>query len=112
MNFVARKWFSYAPKFREFIKEKKLEYKKQQSVYVGLKRSYDQIDTQSRISIPINKIKIQDAKQLISLINNEFLEIYKLIRSNDSYWGIEALNEVINDAVYQVLLTWTHSSEL
>lgn len=110
MNFVARDWFRYTAKFREFIKEKKLEYKKQQSIYVGLKRSHDQIDTQSRISIPNKKIKMQDAKQLISLMNDEFLERYNLISATDSYWGIEALNEIIDSSVYQVLLTWSHQN--
>lgn len=110
--FVARELFKYSPVFAKFVENRKLELKKQQATYVGLNRQGNKIDTSSNISIPLKKIKENDAKQLISLINHEFLEIYKLIQVNEGYFGIYELDGVINPDKHQVLFTWPHKSRL
>lgn len=110
--FIARELFEYSPKFVKFIEKRELELKKQQATYVGLGRSKGKIDTNSNVSIPVKKIKEKDAKQLISLINHEFLEIYNLIQNSDGFFGIWELDDVINSDEHQILFNWSHKSGL
>jgi AbiV family abortive infection protein len=110
--YIAREIFDYSPNFVNFIKKQKLELKKQQSIYVGLNKKDGKIDTTSRISIPIKKIKREDTKQMISLINQELCEIYEIISTSDNYWGIENLNEVITDIHYDKLRKWKYKTKL
>lgn len=110
--FIARELFQYSPKFVKFIETRKLELKKQQATYVGLSRTNGKIDTNSNVSIPIKKIKEKDAKQLISLINHEFLEIHNLIQNSDGFFGIWKLDDIINSDESQILFTWSFKSGL
>ena len=110
--FIGRELFDYSPKFVDFIKRKKLELKKQQSIYVGLERIKGKVDTNSRVSVPSKKIKEKDAKQIISLINHEFVEIYNLVQKNECYWGIWELDNLINADEHQILFCWPHKSGL
>lgn len=110
--FIARELFQYSPKFVKFIETRKLELKKQQATYVGLSRTNGKIDINSNVSIPIKKIKEKDAKQLISLINHEFLEIHNLIQNSDGFFGIWELDDIINSDESQILFTWSFKSGL
>lgn len=110
--FIGRELFDYSPKFVKFVRDGKLELRKQQSAYVGLERSKGKVKTNSRISVPSSKIKERDAKQIISLLNQEFLEVYNLIQRNDGYWGIWELDFVIDPDEHQVLFVWPHKSGL
>lgn len=110
--FIGKELFEYSPKFVKFIKKRKLELKKQQSVYVGLERVKGTIDTDSRVSIPAKKIKEKDAKQLISLVNHEFIEVYRLIQLQGDYWGVNELDKVIDEDKYEILSNWTHKTGL
>lgn len=109
--FVGRDIFEYSPKLVRFIKLKQLEQKKQQSIYVGLERSRKAIDVNSRISTP-ERIKKVDAKQLISLVNREYLDIFESTISNDEYFGIKEVDEVINPNVHQFIFCWPHKTKL
>lgn len=109
--FVARNIFEYSPKLVRFIKSKKLEQKKQQAVYVGLERAGRRVNTNSRISTPM-RIKEQDAKQIISLVNQEFVDIHSLIARNDMYFGIAELDAIINPDEHQFIFAWPHKSGL
>lgn len=110
--FIAQEIMDYSPKFIKFIKEGKLENKKQQSIYVGFKKNKKRIDTNSRISIPNKKIKLDDAKQIISLMNDSFLYIYSTIEKYDTYWGICELDQIINQETSQILFCWPFKSAL
>ncbi len=110
--FVGREVFDYSPAFINRIKEKKLEFQKQQSTYVTLERGKGKIDTSSQISIPSKKINEETAKQMISLLNHEFLEIHDLIIKNDGYWGISEMDSVINEIDYSQLFNWPYRTGL
>ena len=109
--FLAREIWDYSPKFAEFIKSRKLEEKKQNATYVGLSRLKGKVDATSRVSTP-NKIKEKDAQQLISLINNEFLEIHKMIELQESYFDIEEMDEVFEKNLYKNLKKWPYKTGL
>ncbi len=107
--FVGREIFDYSPKLVRFIESNQLERKKQQSIYVGLDRSRRKINVTSRISTP-ERIKQKDAKQLISLVNNEYLDIFETISSYDEYFGIEEVDEIIDTDKHQFVFAWPHKT--
>lgn len=109
-NFVARETDDYSPKFISLIQNRKLEEKKQNAVYVGLKRSSGKIDTDSRISTPW-RITQKDAKQLISIINDELVRICSRIDEDEYYFeGGKEMDEVFDYGIYAKLLSWPHKS--
>jgi AbiV family abortive infection protein len=110
--FVAREIFDYSPKFVKHIRERKLEFEKQQAVYVGLERSKGHIDTDSRISIPLKKINQAKAKKIISLLNHEFMQIFNLIQQAGCYFGIYELDDLMNIDALQLVFLWPHRSGL
>jgi len=110
-NFVARDMFDFSPKLVRFIEDKKLEEKKQQAVYVGLERKGKHVDTMSRISTP-GRIKEADAKKIISLVNQEFVDIFNTIEQCDTYFGIPEMDELIFPDKRQFLFAWPHRSGL
>lgn len=110
--FIAREIFDYAPSFVSKVEEKRLEIQKQKAIYVGLERSKGKINTLSRVSIPTKKIKLANAKQMISLLNHEFLEVYDLVTKNDGYWGVWEMDGIINENDYPILFTWPYKTSL
>ena len=99
--FLAREVFDYSPKLVKFVKSKKLELKKQQSIYVSLDRMKNKIDVTGRISIPE---RIKD--------KNEFLEIFNSVFINVECFGVEEVDSVINSEEHQFLFTWPHKTGL
>lgn len=111
-NFVARETDDYSPKFISLIQSRKLEEKKQNAIYVGLTRSKGKIDTSSRVSLPW-RIKQKDAKQFISIINDELLRICTRIEEDEFYFeGGKGMNDVFDYTTYRNLLKWPHKSGL
>lgn len=110
-GFMARGIFDYSPKFADFIKNRKLEEKKQNATYVGLSRMKGKVDPSSRVSTP-NRIKEKDASQLISLINNEFIEIYKIKEIQESWFDIQEMDELINKETFKKLNKWPFKTGL
>ena len=110
--FIGREIFDYAPSFVSRVQERKLELQKQQAVYVGLERSKGKVDTSSRVSVPTKKIKKESARQMISLLNHEFIEVHDLIVKNDCYWGIWEMDDIINEEDYPALFRWPYRSGL
>lgn len=109
-NFIARETINYSPKFISFVQNRKLEEKKQNSIYVGLARSKGKIDVSSRVSTPW-RIKKKDAAQLISLINSEYLIICQRIERDEFYFdGSSNMDNVFNYDIYRKLLKWPHKS--
>lgn len=109
--FIARDLFEFSPKLVRFIQSKKLEHKKQQSVYVGLERIGGKVNTASRISTPM-RIKEADAKQIISLVNQEFIGIHSHISLNDNFFGIPELDLVLCSKDSAFIFSWPHKSGL
>lgn len=107
---MARETDDYSPKFISLIQSRKLEEKKQNAIYVGLSRSKGKIDTDSRVSTPL-KIKQKDAKQFISIINDELLRICARIEEDEFYFeGGKGMDEVFDYQIYKKLLKWPHKS--
>lgn len=111
-NFVARETHEYSPKFISLIQSRKLEEKKQNSIYVGLTRAKGKIDTSSRISTPW-KIKQTDARQVISIINDALINICAGIEEHEFYHeGCSDMDDVLDYDIYKKLLKWPHKSGL
>jgi len=114
-NFVARETLDYSPKFIQLIKNRELENRKQNATYVGLSRSKGTINIDGRISLPW-QIKKKDAKQMISIINSEFLRICKQIEDDDdnAYFSYTArkMDTVFDYVIFKKLLSWPHRTGL
>ena len=109
-NFVAREIDDYSPKFISQIQNRELEEKKQNSIYVGLSRTKGGVDVGSRVSIPW-RTKQKDAKQFISVINDELLRIVAIIESDECYFeGGKGMDHVFDYQIYKKLLQWPHKS--
>jgi AbiV family abortive infection protein len=109
--FVAREVFDFSPQLVRFIKSKKLEQKKQQAIYVGLEKLGKRIDTTGKISTPA-RIKESDAKQIISLVNQELVDVFCLIEQNEIYFSIEALDKLLYPELRHFLFAWPYRSGL
>jgi len=109
--FIAREIYDYSPKFAQFVHERKLEEKKQNATYVGLSRAKGKVNIESRVSTP-NKIKEKDARQIISLVNSEFLEICKAIEEYEGCFNIGGMDDVFENSDYMKLSKWPYSTKL
>lgn len=103
--------FEYSPKFADFVKNRKLEEKKQNATYVGLTRIKGKVDASSRVSTP-KRIKEKDATQIISLVNNAFLEIYELIQFQEVYFDLPGMDELLNEEIGTKLIKWPYKTGL
>lgn len=111
-SFVARESEFYSPNFISLVKSKKLEEKKQSAIYVGLSRSKGRVDTEGRISTPW-RIKQKDARQCISIINDELLRVCSRIEEDAFFFeGGKGMDEIFGCEVYEGLLRWPHRSGL
>jgi len=108
--YVNRDSFDVSPKFLEFVNNGKLETKKQDSVYVGLKRSRKTIDTSGRISLP-TKIKEKDAREIISLNNKVLTDQCRRNIDNGFYYGFYENFEILNKDTLEFLNdSWDYKS--
>ena len=94
--FINQQFHFLSREFYDFADSAKLELKKQKAIYVGLERSKKGIDTKSKISKPINQLKENDAKKIISL-NNQVLK-NQCIRNiqNGFYYGPYEKYQILN----------------
>lgn len=109
--FLACEYFEYSPKFVEFVQKGQLELLKQRATYVGLNKTKSSIDINSRISIP-ERIKESDAKKIISLLNDILMEICEMKIFQEVYFGIEEMDEVIDENLLARLKKWKYKSGL
>lgn len=109
--FLGREYYEFSPNLLKAASDRQLEHKKQTATYVSLSRTKKKIDVNSRITTP-ESIKQADAKQLISLVAKEIKDVHKLIETNDGYFGIELLDEVITSHESIFVFTWRHRSGL
>jgi AbiV family abortive infection protein len=84
--FINQEFHELSPKFYEYVASKKLEFKKQKSIYVGLERNDGKVDLKSKISTP-SQIKETDAKKIISLNNTVLISLCKRNIENEHYYG-------------------------
>lgn len=110
-SFIAREMFDYSPQFIEFVKQGKLEIQKQKATYVGLEKSKNKVDINSRISIP-NKIKANEAKRIISLVNDVLVEICELKILQDHYFDIKEMDDIMNTDLLTKLKRWKSKTRL
>jgi len=103
--------WSYSPKFVEFVKDKKLDQKKQKATYVGLDRIKSKIDVTSRISTP-QRIKEKDAKQMVSLLNDYLKEVCSRKLSQEGYFDIYEKDELLTQDLLTKLDKWEFKSGL
>jgi hypothetical protein len=103
--------FDYSPPFFDFVRKRGLETKKQRATYVGFDGSRARINTASRLSTP-GRIKQKDAKQMISLLNSEFLEIHQRISAEEGYYSIDEMDGVISNQMAALLKKWPHKTNL
>lgn len=108
--FIDRTMFlEYSPKFVKLVREKYLELKKQRAIYVGLDRAKGQVNVNSRISIP-TRIKMDDAKKMISLINDYLKDICKRKFLQGFYFDIEEKDDIINKKLFNRIKKWKFRS--
>lgn len=100
---------NYTSKFIKFIKSGGLERKKQKATYVGLDKKGKQIDVNSRISTP-NQIKENDAKQIISLLNDGLKNLCMEKKFHEPDLSITIKNELITDELLSKLKQWKYRS--
>jgi hypothetical protein len=91
----------------KLIKDKELETRKQEATYVGLTRTRNTVHTSARVSTPL-KVKEQETRQIISLINAEFLHIH----GHGDYFGVPEADELIDPHEHQFIFAWPHDSGL
>jgi len=110
-SFIAREIFEYSPQFVEFVKQGKLELQKHKSTYVGLEKYKSKIDINSRISIP-NREKANEAKRIISLLNDVLIEICELRIVQEHYFDIKEMDDIINVELLTKLEMWSPKTKL
>ncbi|MDA0689899.1 MAG: AbiV family abortive infection protein [Proteobacteria bacterium] len=110
-SFLAREIFDFSPKFAEFVRENKLEEKKQNATYVGLSRSKGKVDTSSRVSTP-KRIKAKDPLQIISILNGEYKHIIKNIDFYEMHYGLAGMDELFDKVTIELVQEWPYSSGL
>ena len=110
--FINQEFHDLLPTFYHFVATKKLELKKQKSIYVGLERSKGKINLKSKISTP-DRIKLIDAKQIISLNNDVLISICKRNIENGHYYGPSLKYNILNKDILIFLENeWTYKSGL
>lgn len=92
---IKRDMFNYSPSFISLIDEKKIEQKKQNSIYVGLPLKNGKMDYKSRIQSPFS-IKMSESKKIISLNNDILLEMCFYNLAQDRFFGVDVMDAIIN----------------
>jgi AbiV family abortive infection protein len=109
--FIGQEIFNYSPKFVDYIKNKGLEELKQNATYVGLSKKGKKIDVNSKINIPLNT-NFKEVIKIISLVNDELIEMCTLNHNQEGYFGIYELNILIDKDLMQRLTKFEFSSKL
>ncbi|MBU3662803.1 MAG: AbiV family abortive infection protein [Bacteroidetes bacterium] len=108
--FINQEFHELSPKFYDYVASKKLEYKKQKSIYVGLERTDGKVDIISRISTP-DQIKESDTKKIISLNNSVLISLCKRNIDNEHYYGPLRKYFIMNQNILFFLESeWKHKS--
>ena len=107
---IKRDMFNYSPNFISLIDERKLEQKKQASIYVGLPLKNGKIDYKSRIKTPFS-IKKSEPKKIISLNNDILLEMCFYNLAQDGFYDVIGMDNLIDKKLQSKLKkVWTYKS--
>ncbi|MEP2772456.1 MAG: AbiV family abortive infection protein [Fulvivirga sp.] len=109
--FIGQEIFKYSPKFVDYIEKKGLEELKQKATYVGLSKKGNKIDVNSRINIPLN-IKVEEVIKIVSLVNDELIEMCNLNNRQGGYFGIYELDVLIDNDLSERLKQFVFKSKL
>jgi AbiV family abortive infection protein len=109
--FLGREYFEFSPKLLRATESGALDRKKQAATYVGLPKRGKLVDVNARVSLP-GSVRQREAKQMISLIVREIRDVYWLIEVNETYFGIEEMDEVLNTHEAMFVFAWPHGSGL
>jgi AbiV family abortive infection protein len=110
--FVGWGWSEqYHKSFVESLRNGDIDKLKQTATYVGLERLNRGIDTKGRISTP-EKIKAQDARKMISVINDHLLDRCEMKEFYGNAYQIEEKDDVLTDIVVMRIKGWGHNSGL
>ncbi|MFC2088318.1 AbiV family abortive infection protein [Calditrichota bacterium] len=101
----------YSSKFIESIENGELELKKQKATYVGLNKSRNKVDVNSRISTPL-QIKKKDSKQMISLLNDYLKDMCDMKSYYEYHSEILEKDELLTDELNLKLNNWKYKSGL
>lgn len=100
-------YFDFSPKLLREVKAGLLDRRKQDATYVGLPKRGKRVDVNARVSVP-DRIKEAEAKRLMSLFAKELREVYKLLEGNETYFGIEEMDEIVMSHEFAPAFTWAH----
>jgi AbiV family abortive infection protein len=100
-------FFNFSPRLHREVEAGLLDRRKQEATYVGLPKRGKRIDVNARISVPA-RIKEAEAKQLMSLFAKELREVYELLERNETYFGIEQMDEVVMSHEFVPAFSWPH----
>jgi hypothetical protein len=100
-------YFDFSPRLHREVQAGLLDRRKQDATYVGLPKRGKRVDVNARISVP-DRIREVEAKQLMSLFAKELREVYKLLERNETYFGIEEMDEVVMSHEFAPAFTWPH----
>jgi AbiV family abortive infection protein len=107
--FMGREFYRYSPKFVKNVQSKKLEEQKQKATYVGLKKRNDKVDVNSRVSSPTSTSS-NDAKKMISIINDELKELCQLKIEHEELFWIPGMDSCLDQDLLEMLEMWNHKS--
>lgn len=111
-SFIRFDYSEFSPAFREFVEVGKLETKKQEATYVGIKKYKKTVDVISRINIPEKKIKKADSQQIISVFH-QVLENYVIrLEAQDGLYDLEELDTLLLSNVKPILDSWKHKTKI
>lgn len=100
-------YFDFSPKLHREVAAGLLDRRKQDATYVGLPKRGKRIDVNARVSVP-ERFKEAEAKQLMSLFSKELRQVFKLLERNQTYFGIEEMDEVVMSHEFAPAFTWPH----
>jgi AbiV family abortive infection protein len=103
--------YDFSSKYADFIQTKGLEDKKQKAIYVGFEKVKGKVNLNSKISFP-DRIKLKDAKQQISLLNDIYKEIVFLIKHQGMYFDKQQMDKVLDEVTKQKIDKWIFSSSI
>jgi AbiV family abortive infection protein len=109
--FIGQEIFKYSPRFVDYIKNKGLEELKQKATYVGLSKKGKNIDVNSRINSPLNT-SLKEVIKIVSLVNDELIEMCNLNNKNEGYFGINELDVLLDKDLSKRLSQFVFTSKL
>lgn len=100
-------YFDFSPRLHREVKAGLLDRRKQDATYVGLPKRGKRVDVNARVSVP-DRVKKAEAKQLMSLFAKELREVYIALERNETYFGVEEMDEVVMSHEFAPAFTWQH----